>query len=192
MVVPRVRRDKTRGLADPRDVPRVQAKGGTVYSRVPKGRSQTPSEGHAAATLAASKGSANSTTPMAPFTRTSATVSSPTQGFSPSHNCPSMARTRRRHQPPFKNFDTDATATAHARGLPMNVGPCMSGRISEEPGGAARTGCHLFRRERRPHRHIAPRECFADAQNVRRDARLVAGEPVARPSKPRRDLVADE
>ena len=31
------------------------------------------------------------------------------------------------------------TATAHARGLPMNVGPCMSGRISEEPGGAAQT-----------------------------------------------------
>ena len=68
---------------------------------------------------------------MAPCTLTSATCGNEAAGASSSFNCASMRRTFS-CQPDDNNRRTEASATAQASGLPINVGPCMNARGSLE------------------------------------------------------------
>lgn len=63
-------------------------------------------------------------TPIAPSIRTSATSGNPRAGASSSFSWVSIRFTFS-CQPDSSNRRTEAQATAHASGLPINVGPCI-------------------------------------------------------------------
>jgi ParB family chromosome partitioning protein len=89
-----------------------------TYDAFPIGRIQTPSSANRRLKSAASTGLANSTTPIAPMTRTSTTPTPARQGASPSVRPFAMRLTSARHSP-SSNRSSEALAAAQARGLPI-------------------------------------------------------------------------
>ncbi len=80
-------------------------------------------------------------TPMAPSTRTSRTPGRSRAGASPSCRPRSTRATPPRQSPPVSR-PTLAAATAHASGLPMNVGPWASTGTSPSEMPRATSGVH--------------------------------------------------
>ena len=79
----------------------------------------------------------------------------------------------------------EASATAQASGLAMNVGPCISAPPSRPVATSARA-------QRRRERQVAAGERLAEAQDVGGDARVLAGEQRAGAAEAGGDLVGDE
>ena len=126
-------------------------------------------------------------TPIAPSTRTSATPGSDAAGARPVRSPASISATRARQSWPSSS-STDATATAQASALAMNVGPCISA-----PGSCVLIVCAMSRgAQRRGQRDVAAGERLADAHDVGADAGVVGGEQLTGAAEAGGDLVEDQ
>ena len=113
------------GGGDPGDVLIVGDVGRHRVHQVAKRSQPHPAAIAARVAAATSTGASSWTTPIAPRTRTSTTPGSSRAGARPSVSPASMRATSACHDPSASS-SVLASATAHASGLAMNVGPCIS------------------------------------------------------------------
>src|SRR4029079_13717417 len=115
--------------------------GGERYTSDPNGRTKTPSSTKRARKPSRSSMRSSSTTPIAPFTRTSLTAGRSLQDARPRSSALAMAATCCRRGSD-SNRSSEALAAAQASGFALKVGPCISACMGSSDQNLSKTRAH--------------------------------------------------